>query len=71
MEEAADNSDFKVYSDGSCVEGGIGVVAVLYRNGEEKEVVRAYLGTEDEHTVFEAELVGAIMAEKLLKREKG
>ena len=34
-------------------------------------MVRTYLGTKDEHTVFEAELMGAIMAVKLLKREKG
>ena len=47
------------------------MAAVLYRNREEKEVVRAYLETEDVHTVFEVELVGAIMAAKLLKREKG
>ena len=71
MEEAADNSDIKVYSDGSHFEGGVGAAALLYRNGEEKDVVRAYLGTEDEHMVFEVELVGEIMAAKLLKREKG
>ena len=71
MVEAIDNSDIKVYSDGSCFKGEIGVAVVLYRNGEEKEVVRAYLGAEDKHTVFEVELVGEIMAAKLLKREKG
>ena len=71
MEDAAYNSDIKVYSDGSCFEGGIGAAAVLYQNGEEKEVVRTYLGIKDEHTLFEVELMGAIMAVKLLKREKG
>ena len=51
VEEAVDNSDIKVYLDGLCFEGGIGVAAVLYRNGEEKEVVRAYFRTEDEHSL--------------------
>jgi len=33
-------------------------------------VVRKYMGTEDEHTVFEAELLGAAVGAKLLKTEE-
>ena len=43
VEEVANNSDIKVYVDGSYFKGGVGVAAVLYRNGKKKEVIRAYL----------------------------
>jgi hypothetical protein len=31
----------------------------LYEDGIEKQAVRLYMGAQDEHTVFEAVLVGA------------
>jgi ribonuclease HI len=58
-----------VFSDGSCIDGGVGAAAVLYRNGKEERSVRLHLGPESEHTVFEAELAGAAIAAKMLNTE--
>jgi len=59
----------KIFLDGSCLEGGIGAVAVLFRGGVEKRSVRMRLGKEGEHTVFEAELMGLTLAAELLCSE--
>jgi hypothetical protein len=56
-------------SEGSCIEGGVGAAAILYRNGVE-EKAEPYLGTGQEHTVFEADLAEAAMGEKLLSMER-
>ena len=40
MEAVADRSEVSVFSDGSGHEGGIGVVAVLYRGRTEKFPLR-------------------------------
>ena len=61
----------KVFADRSCIEGGVGAVAVLYREGIEKRLIRKHLGMESEHTVFEAEVVGLILAAKLVQAERG
>jgi ribonuclease HI len=57
-----------VFSDGSCIDG-VGVAAVLYKNGEEQRSAWLYLGPESKHTVFEVELVGAAMGAKMLNME--
>jgi ribonuclease HI len=51
-----------VYTDGSGFEGGVGAAAVGWKGGEEGTVRLKHLGPEDEHTVFELEAVGAILA---------
>ncbi|KAE9407131.1 hypothetical protein BT96DRAFT_750408, partial [Gymnopus androsaceus JB14] len=48
--------------DGSGYKGGVGAAAVLYRDGEEIETVRFRLGSDDDHEVFEAEIVGLILS---------
>jgi len=63
-------ADMKAFSDGSGIDSGIGVAAVLYRNGELKATLRKHLGSEDCHTVFEAEVVGLSLAAKLVRRER-
>ena len=57
--------------DGLCIDGHMGAAVVMYRRRVEKQVVRLYLGTQSEYTVFKAELVGAAMGEKLIQFEKG
>ena len=57
---------YKVYCDGSSIEGGVGATATLYKNNQLLKTRRAYLGSADEHTVFEAELVGVLLALSLL-----
>ena len=68
-EESGDSAPIRIFSDGSGIEGNIGLAAVLYRckNGvETKHVLHYYLGPETRHTVYEAEVAGRIMAQELL-----
>ena len=55
-----------VYSNGSGYEGGIGAAALLYINNHLARIIRVYLGTTKEHTVYEAEGVGLIIGLHLL-----
>ena len=56
------SSVFKVNSPN----GKVGASAVLYINNTQVAVLRYHLGKASEHTVFEAELVGMILAAHLL-----
>ncbi|KAJ7034147.1 hypothetical protein C8F04DRAFT_956737, partial [Mycena alexandri] len=67
--EAADDAEWKVYTDGSGIEGCIGGAAVLYRGGEEVASARIYLGRAFRHTVFEGEGVGGGLAMWLVERQ--
>jgi ribonuclease HI len=69
-EVRTDGAEVVVFSDGSCIDGGVGAAAVLYKNGKENRSARLYLGPESEHTVFEAELAGAAIAAKMLNTER-
>jgi ribonuclease HI len=60
----------QIFSDGSGYEGGIGAAAVLIRNGQEPRMLRYHLGTDEEHTVFEGEMVGLTLAVHLLATEE-
>ena len=55
-----------VYSDGSGFEGGIGASALLYIKERLVKVLRVYLGSSLEHTVYEAEGIGLVMGLHLL-----
>lgn len=72
-EEAADTASVKIYSDGSGFKGGIGASAVMYReggrDGRTQRSLTAYLGTEDEQTVYVGELAGELMDLHLLATE--
>ena len=66
-DEDQDNTDsIKVYSDGSLIEGGVGAAAVLYRRGREMGTLHKHLGKSTQHTVYEAELTGIILALQLI-----
>ena len=52
----------EIYTDGSAQDGGVGAAAVMLRGHREPWVARKYLGKTTEHTVFEAECVGILMA---------
>jgi ribonuclease HI len=56
-----------VYTDGSGFEGGVGGVAVVWGAGIEGATRTKHLGTMGEHTVFESEVVGAILALDIIK----
>ena len=66
--EKKDKADFKVFTDGSNHDGGIGAGAVLYRKGSSRPLaeLKAYLGTSTEHNSYEAEVVGGILGTWLI-----
>ncbi|KAJ3473536.1 hypothetical protein NLI96_g12952 [Meripilus lineatus] len=57
----------RVYSDGSGIDGQIGAAAALYINGRIKGKLFYHLGKATDHTVYEAELVGVLLAQHLLR----
>jgi len=61
--------DVKVYSDGSGHDGGIGAAAILAYGHRQLKVARHFLGPATEHTVYEAECVGQLLAMGLLQKE--
>lgn len=63
--------DMRIYSDGSAIDEGVGAVAVLMRGKVEVDALRFHLGSVKNHTVYEGELVGMILAVELLRRKAG
>lgn len=63
-----DDSDAQSFGDGSGYRGGVGAAAVLFMDGEEIEAVRFRLGTDDDHEVYEAEIVGLILSIHLARQ---
>ena len=61
-----DDVPVRVYSNSSGFESGIGASALLYIKNWLTRVLRSYLGTAQEHTVYEAEGVGLILGFHLL-----
>ena len=59
-------TQYKVYSDGSSFEGGIGASAVLYKGNRAIKSLRYYLGPATEHMVYELELVRLLLSIFLL-----
>jgi ribonuclease HI len=62
--ESTDEADFKIFSDGSGHDNGIGSAAILYTKGRSRPIrsIQAFLGTSDKHNTYEAEVVGVILA---------
>jgi ribonuclease HI len=48
----------------------VGHAAILKRNGEPDHILKLHLGTTEQHTVYEVELVSMIMGLHLIKTEK-
>ena len=63
-EEKNDNADYKVYSDGSGLNGGIGAAAILYKKGQFTPItkLKLFIGSSKKHNTYEAETIGAILA---------
>ena len=64
--DALNISGIAVYTDGSGFENKIGAAAVLVKNGIVKRSLRYYLGTDTNHTVYEAEAVAVTLGLHLL-----
>ena len=56
----------EIFTDSSSNNGKVGASAVLYINDVQITMLQYHLGPATEHTVFEAELVGMILAAQLL-----
>jgi len=72
-EEAQDKADFKVFSDGSGLERGIGAAAVIYRKGSNISLnhLKAYLGPSTKHNSYKGEAVGGLLACWLIRNTIG
>jgi ribonuclease HI len=70
-QDAEAEEDLRVYSDGLAIDGGVGGAAVLMRHGEMVKERQFHLGNDQEHTVYEGELIGMILAVELLREEGG
>ena len=64
-----DQSCIRLFLDGSGLDGGVGAAAVMYKPGRGPQVLRFHLGPLTDHTVFEAEAVGVILALHMLHFE--
>ena len=66
--EKKDTADFKIFSDGSGMDGGIGAAAVLYTKERLTSIghLKAFLGPPTKRNTYEAEVIGAILAVWLL-----
>ena len=58
------------YANGSSIDRGVGAAAVLFINDTAQQPLQHYLGSEKHHTVYEAELVGLVLAAALLQQLK-
>jgi ribonuclease HI/endonuclease/exonuclease/phosphatase family metal-dependent hydrolase len=68
--EARSEETVRVYTDGSSHSGRVGASAVLCRQGRPDRILRAHLGKDEHHTVYEAELVGILLGLHLIKMER-
>jgi len=68
LAQAINNHNIKVsiYCNGSRYKGGIGASTVLYINSMEKCSLQYHLDPDTEHTVYEAEITGLLLALHLL-----
>ena len=62
--EAKDQAEFKIFSDSSGHDNGIGSAAILYEKGRRRHIksLQVYLGTPDKRNTYKAEVIGAILA---------
>ena len=61
---------YRVYTDGSDVDGGVGAAAILYLpRSSTPKILQLHLGPSMHHTVYEAEVVATILGLELLRAE--
>ncbi len=63
---------YRVYTDGSDIDGRVGAAAILYPPGLRRpRSLFLHLGPSTRHTVYEAEIVATILGLELLRMERG
>ena len=60
------NEEVQIFTDGLGHSGGIGAAAILRQRGREDRVLRFYLRSEMEHTIYNAEQIGMLLGAELL-----
>ena len=60
----------KIYSDGSAHNGKVGAAATLTCAEQHPRTLHYHLGPESKHTIYKAELIGAILALHQINTEK-
>ena len=68
-EDVEDKVDIRVYSDGSGIEGMVGTAAVMFCDGQEAMSLRYQLGPLTQHTTYDVEVMGVLLALELIHRE--
>ena len=63
-----DESDIRIYTDGSSHDGGVGAVAVLMQGIHPVKIAKYHLGRDTKHTVYESECTSQILALKMLQK---
>jgi ribonuclease HI/exonuclease III len=69
-EAEAAEEEVQIFTDGSATEGKVGAAAILLRAGKPARILHLCLGTEDEHTVHEAESIGILLGLHLVSTER-
>ena len=67
--DTEDSTTLKVYTDGLGQDGMVGAATVLYKGNVITGMLQYYLGSLEQHTTFEAELIGILLGLWLLHRE--
>ncbi len=63
--------ELHIYTDRSGVDGKIGAEVSMTKDQKEKRtLLRHYLGSTDQHTVYEAELISIILATAIANKHK-
>ena len=62
-----DESDIKIYTDGSSCEGGVGTAAVLMQGIWPVRIAQHHLGESTKHTIYKSECIGQILGLKMLQ----
>lgn len=62
--------DVMIFTDSSMKDGRVGVAAVLIRRGQPVRTLKVYLGSDREHEVYEAEILGIQLGLHLLATEE-
>ena len=72
LTKEAENAEeeVQVFSDGLAMKGKVGAVAVLLRADKPTYILHFHLGSEEEHTVHKAELVGILLGIHLINTER-
>jgi ribonuclease HI len=68
----ADNAEevIQVFTDGSAVNGKVGVAAILFKADKAPRTLHIHLGSKSKHTVHKAELAGILLGIHLISTEK-